>query len=62
MGIIPNNTGGFGDVERAAKVFALNEVKPLQNRLLAINDWIGEEVVRFEPYALAAGVSDATPS
>ncbi|MGC5885598.1 Presumed portal vertex protein, partial [Ralstonia pseudosolanacearum] len=52
MGIIPNNTGGFGDVEKAAKVFALNEVKPLQNRLLAINDWIGDEVVRFAPYAL----------
>lgn len=62
MGIVPTNTGGFGDVEKAAKVFALNEVKPLQNRLLAINDWIGEEVVRFEPYALAAGVSDTTPS
>ncbi|MCL9854310.1 phage portal protein [Ralstonia solanacearum] len=52
MGIIPNNTGGFGDVEKAAMVFARNEVKPLQDRLLAINDWIGEEVVRFAPYAL----------
>ncbi|OIT14977.1 hypothetical protein BL243_18870 [Ralstonia solanacearum] len=52
MGIIPNNTGGFGDVEKAAMVFARNEVKPLQDRLLAINDWIGDEVVRFAPYAL----------
>lgn len=62
MGIIPNNTGGFGDVEKAAMVFARNEVKPLQDRLLAINDWIGEEVVRFAPYALGVGVSGATPS
>ncbi|PLT16271.1 MULTISPECIES: phage portal protein [Ralstonia] len=52
MGIIPSNTGGFGDVEKAAKVFARNEVKPLQDRLLAINEWVGEEVVRFAPYTL----------
>ena len=52
MGIIPNNTGGFGDVEKAATVFARNEVKPLQDRLLEINDWLGEEVVKFQPYRL----------
>ncbi|WP_296223233.1 phage portal protein [Ralstonia sp. UBA689] len=52
MGIIPSNTGGFGDVEKAALVFARNEVKPLQDRLLAINEWVGEEVVRFGPYVL----------
>ncbi|SUD93284.1 Uncharacterized conserved protein [Ralstonia mannitolilytica] len=52
MGIIPSNTGGFGDVEKAALVFARNEVKPLQDRLLAINEWVGEEVVRFDAYAL----------
>ena len=52
MGIIPSNTGGFGDVEKAALVFARNEVKPLQDRLLAINEWVGEEVVRFAPYTL----------
>jgi PBSX family phage portal protein len=54
MGIIPSNTGGFGDVEKAALVFARNEVKPLQDRLLAINEWVGEEVVRFEEYGLGA--------
>ncbi|CAH0444993.1 hypothetical protein LMG9673_04510 [Ralstonia pseudosolanacearum] len=43
MGIIPSNTGGFGDVEKAAKVFARNEVKPLQDRLLAINEWMGRK-------------------
>ncbi|MGD7095883.1 phage portal protein [Ralstonia pseudosolanacearum] len=52
MGIIPANTGGFGDAEKAATVFARNEVKPLQDRLLEINDWMGEEVIRFIPYAL----------
>jgi capsid portal protein len=52
MGIIPNNTGGFGDVEKAALVFARNEVKPLQERLAEVNEWLDDEVVRFIPYGL----------
>ena len=52
MGIIPNNTGGFGDVEKASRVFVRNELMPLQKRLQELNDWIGEEVIRFEPYDL----------
>lgn len=53
MSVIPNNTGGFGDVTKAATVFWCNEVVPLQARMTAINDWVGEEVMRFKPYALA---------
>lgn len=49
---LPPISKGFGDVEKAAKVFARNEVKPLQDRLLAINEWVGEAVVRFAPYTL----------
>ena len=52
MGIIPNNTTGFGDAEKAALVFARNELKPLQDRLLEVNEWVGEEVVRFGMYRL----------
>ncbi len=52
MGIIPNNTGGFGDVEKAAKVFVRNELVPLQERMKEINEWVGKEVVRFTEYAL----------
>lgn len=52
MGIIPNNTGGFGDVEKASRVFVRNELMPLQKRFEELNDWLGEEVVRFEPYQL----------
>ena len=37
MGIIPNNTGGFGDVEKASRVFVRNELIPLQKRLKEIN-------------------------
>lgn len=53
MGIIPNVNGGFGDAEKAAAVFAANEIAPLQGRLLELNDWVGEEVIRFKPYELA---------
>lgn len=52
MGIIPHNTGGFGDAEKAATVFARNEVKPLQDRLMEVNEWMGQEIVRFDRYHL----------
>ena len=54
LGVMPGNVGGFGDVEKAAKVFWVNEIKPLQARFSEINDWVGEEVIRFDDYALAA--------
>lgn len=53
MGIVPNNTGGFGDAEKAAAIFDANEIQYLQSRLRELNDWIGIEVIRFDQYALA---------
>ncbi|MFC0351806.1 phage portal protein [Undibacterium danionis] len=53
LGIVPNNTGGFGAVEPAAKVFVQNELEPLQARFMQLNEWIGEEVIKFNPYGLA---------
>lgn len=53
LGIVPSNTGGFGDAEKAAGIFAANEIDPIQNRLLELNDWVGEEVVSFTEYRLA---------
>ncbi|PSL14826.1 hypothetical protein CLV44_1062 [Marinobacterium halophilum] len=52
MGIMPSNVGGFGYVEKAARVFARNELVPLQSRFLELNEWMGEEVVKFDPYAI----------
>jgi len=52
MGVIPNNTGGFGDVVEAAQVFVRNELTPLQERIKEVNEWIGAEVIRFKPYEL----------
>ncbi|WP_242559688.1 phage portal protein [Pandoraea capi] len=57
MSVIPNNTGGFGDVAKAAKVFGINEITPLQESMKEVNDWLGEDVMRFNPYALAEDVA-----
>ena len=54
LGIMPNNTGGFGAVEPAARVFARNELVPLQGQFMALNEWLGMEVVRFDEYVLPA--------
>lgn len=55
LGIVPNNTGGFGSIRDAAEVFFTNEIEPLQQRMLALNDWLGAEAVSFGPYRLPAG-------
>ena len=52
MGIIPENSGGFGSASEAAQVFARNEIQPLQEHFRQINDWLGAEVISFTPYQL----------
>lgn len=47
LGVVPSNAGGFGSVKEASQVFFENEIQPLQKRFLAINQWLGIEVVRF---------------
>lgn len=59
LGIVPNSTGGFGDVEKAAAVFARNELVPLTSVFTDLNAWMGEEVVRFDPYVVGGGDSAA---
>jgi capsid portal protein len=53
IGIVPSNTGGFGAANTAAEVFGANEIAPLQRRFEQLNEWIGDEVVRFKPYVIA---------
>ncbi|PKP91442.1 MAG: phage portal protein [Alphaproteobacteria bacterium HGW-Alphaproteobacteria-16] len=50
LGVVPTNSGGFGDVGKATDVFFMNEIEPLQMRMLEINDWLGVEAVAFAPY------------
>lgn len=57
MGVVPTNAGGFGSIRDAALVYAANELEPIQTRMLQVNDWVGEEVIRFKPYDLPTGES-----
>lgn len=56
IGVTPQNAGGFGDIEKAAKVFYYNEIIYYQNILKQINDILGIEVIRFNEYPLIANV------
>lgn len=58
LGIVPKNTGGFGNVKDAAAVFYEMEIMPIQRRMLAINDWLGVEAVKFERPAIALPVTN----
>ena len=55
MGIVPQNAGGFGSIREAAEIYVANELEPVQARMTQLNDWLGEEVVRFKPYEIAGG-------
>jgi len=50
MGIIPDNSGGFGDAMKASQLFVRNELTPLQERIKEINHWIGFEIISFRKY------------
>jgi capsid portal protein len=52
MGIIPDNAGGFGDVEKAAQVFVRNELTPLQERMKEVNYFSRLQAVEFNIYIL----------
>lgn len=52
MGVVPNNTGGFGDIAKAAEVFYYNEILYYQNVLKQINDRLTQNIIEFDSYAL----------
>ncbi|EEY8302569.1 TPA: capsid portal protein [Escherichia coli] len=37
---------------RRVTVYAINELMPVMEAMKHINDWLGEEVIRFNSYAL----------
>lgn len=52
MGVVPANAGGLGNPIDASIVFARNEIQPLQASFQELNEWLGEEVVKFDPYII----------
>lgn len=55
LGITPNNTSSFGDMEKAACVFGINVLELVQALFSEINDRLGEEIIKFRPYSLDSG-------
>lgn len=47
-GIIPQNTGGFGDPEKSMKVYHELEITALQAQFLELNDTLGVDAVLFD--------------
>jgi hypothetical protein len=39
--------------------FGANEIEPLQRRFTQINEWIGDEAVRFNPYTIKRAAAAA---
>lgn len=61
IGVVPKNTGGFGDIKSASTVFTRNEITPLQNRFLELNEWLGEEVFSFNKYEIETDEDESSP-
>ena len=60
LGIVPKNTGGFGNVIDAARTFYQLEITPIQQRMIEVNDWLGLMAVEFqEPDVAKAAVPAA---
>lgn len=60
-GIVPKNTGGFGNVVDAARTFYHLEIRPIQDRMREVNDWLGLPAVEFTDPDFAALVA-TTPA
>lgn len=50
LGMVPQNSGGFGDIVAQSHVFYALEVQPIIEQMLQINEWAGAEVLRFDHY------------
>lgn len=70
LGVVPKNTGGFGNVIDAAKTFYGLEIVPIMRRFEEVNDWLGMPAVAFKPMAendmlqavLSAGAATSSPA
>ncbi|MGN6655312.1 MAG: phage portal protein, partial [Rhodanobacter sp.] len=60
LGLVPTGTTGFGSVIPAAQVFAINELLPLATRFQQLNEWLGAEVITFDPYAVTSLAANGT--
>lgn len=55
IGIIPQNSGGFGDPAKALDSFFMTEIVPIMRRMLRMNDWFGVPILSFRDWTCADG-------
>ncbi|SKB69417.1 phage portal protein [Luteibacter sp. 22Crub2.1] len=47
LGVVPSNAGGFGDVTKAREAFVQTEIVAIEKRMLAVNEELGVEAIKF---------------
>ncbi len=62
LGIIPTNNAGFGNPGDALAVYFFNEIEPIQQALMQINDETGLELLKFAPFVPPAGATARAPA
>ncbi|WP_298290414.1 phage portal protein [Novosphingobium sp.] len=55
IGVIPQNSGGFGKVAETRDSYYETEIVPIARRMLRVNDWAGLPVLSFADYICADG-------
>lgn len=63
LGVVLQNSGGFGNIKDATHVFMVNEIVQLQDRFRELNEWLGMDAVRFisvEDYIAQLGTGSLT--
>ncbi|WP_178124452.1 phage portal protein [Spartinivicinus ruber] len=47
-GIMPENTGGFGDIQKISQVYTDNEIRPLSETFLQLNEYLSGNQIQFD--------------
>lgn len=55
IGVIPQNNGGFGNVNETRDAYYRTEIVPIMRRLLKANEAFGVRLISFRPYYTSKG-------
>lgn len=47
-GIMPENTGGFGDIQKISQVYTDNEIRPLSETFMQLNEHLSGNQIQFQ--------------
>jgi len=52
MGVVSQNAGRGASGRDATQALAIDEIEPKQARLLQINEWLSQAVIRITPFEM----------